>query len=47
MIFDSRESRDLANWICDILDDMGNEDVIEAVKGKVAEICARLPVYRD
>ena len=45
--FNEQESRDLANWICDILDDMGNEDVIEAVKGKVAEICARLPVYRD
>ena len=45
--FNEQESRDLANWICDILDDMGNEDVIEAVKVKVAEICKRLPVYRD
>ena len=45
--FNEQESRDLANWICNILDDMGNEDVIETVKSKVAEICARLPVYRD
>ena len=45
--FNEQESRDLANWICDILDDMGNEEVIESVKAKVAEICARLPVYRD
>ena len=45
--FNEQESRDLANWICDILDDMGNEDVIATVKAKVAEICKRLPVYRD
>ena len=44
--FNEQESRDLANWICDILDDMNNEKVIAAVKAKVAEICARLPVYR-
>jgi glycine hydroxymethyltransferase len=30
----------------DILDDMGNEDLIATVRGKVSEICARLPVYR-
>ena len=45
--FNEAESRDLANWICDILENMGNDDVIETVKAKVSEICARLPVYRD
>jgi glycine hydroxymethyltransferase len=45
--FNEAESRALANWICDILDDMGNEDVIASVKAKVSEICQRLPVYRD
>ncbi len=44
--FNEGESRDLANWICDILDDIDNQEVIEVVKGKVQEICARLPVYR-
>ena len=44
--FNEAESRDLANWICDILDNMGNDDVIAEVKRKVQEICARLPVYR-
>ena len=44
--FSEAESRDLANWICDILDDMGNDDVVATVKGKVQEICQRLPVYR-
>ncbi len=31
--------------ICDILDDITNEDTITAVQGKVSELCARLPVY--
>ncbi|ASK35399.1 serine hydroxymethyltransferase [Alcanivorax sp. N3-2A] len=35
----------LAGWICDILDNMGDESVIDAVRGKVSEICKRLPVY--
>ncbi len=45
--FTEQDSRDLANWISDILDDMGNEDLIDTVRSKVGEICARLPVYRD
>ena len=45
--FNEQESRDLANWISDILDNMGNDGVIEEVKAKVGEICARLPVYRN
>ncbi len=45
--FNEAESRDLANWICDILENMGNDDVIATVKAKVSEICQRLPVYRD
>ena len=45
--FDEADSRNLANWICDLLDDMGNESVIDEVRGKVAEICARKPVYRS
>ncbi|GEN23332.1 serine hydroxymethyltransferase 2 [Halomonas cupida] len=48
--FGSDECRELAGWICDILDVMARgEDsaAIEAeVKGKVEAVCARLPVYR-
>ncbi len=43
--FNEADAKALAGWICDILDNMGDESVIEAVKGKVKEICARLPVY--
>jgi len=44
--FNEQESADLAGWMCDIIDDMSNDSVIESVKAKVAEICARLPVYK-
>ena len=43
--FDENDARALAGWICDILDDLANEDVINRVKGEVQAICRRLPVY--
>ena len=45
--FNEQDSRDLANWISDLLDNMGNEEVIDGVRAKVTEICKRLPVYRN
>ena len=45
--FNEQDSRDLANWMCDILDDMGNEEVLANVREKVGMICKRLPVYRE
>ena len=45
--FNEQDSRDLANWMCDILDDMGNEEVLANVREKVGLICKRLPVYRE
>jgi glycine hydroxymethyltransferase len=36
---------DLTGWMCDILGDINNEDIIAEVKGKVQELCARFPVY--
>jgi len=43
--FKEAEVNDLANWMCDILDDLENEEIIEQVKAKVTEVCKRLPVY--
>ena len=43
--FKEAEARELAGWMCDVLDDIENEAVIEATKQKVLEICRRLPVY--
>ena len=44
--FKEEEVAQLANWICDILDDISNEDTIARVKDQVQEICARFPVYK-
>ena len=43
--FGEAEVTDLANWIADILDSKGDDAVIEAVKAKVAVVCAKYPVY--
>jgi glycine hydroxymethyltransferase len=43
--FKERECRELTGWMCDILDDLANETVIDRVRGQVTELCARFPVY--
>jgi glycine hydroxymethyltransferase len=43
--FKEAEVKELAGWMCDVLDNINDEAVIERVKGKVLEICARFPVY--
>jgi glycine hydroxymethyltransferase len=40
------EIKTLAGWMCDILDDIENTSVAEAVKAKVVALCAEFPVYR-
>ena len=43
--FKEEECRDLANWMCDVIDAAGSEQVINDVKSKVKAVCDRLPVY--
>ncbi|MFP1863658.1 serine hydroxymethyltransferase [Lonsdalea quercina] len=43
--FKEAEVRELAGWICDVLDNVNDEAVIERTKQKVLELCARFPVY--
>lgn len=45
--FKQAEASELAGWICDILDDISNEDVIASTKAKVIELCAKHPVYAN
>ena len=45
--FGETEARDLAGWMCDILDDLENEETIERVRKQVLELCRRFPVYAD
>lgn len=43
--FQETDVRELAGWICDVLDNINDEATIERTKKKVLDICARLPVY--
>lgn len=43
--FGESECRDLAGWMCDILDNLEDEATIERVRGQVEAVCARFPVY--
>ncbi len=45
--FGETEARDLAGWMCDILEDLDNEETIERVRKQVQELCRRFPVYAD
>jgi len=43
--FKEKESEQVANWICDILDDMQNTAKINEIKNAVVDLCRRFPVY--
>ena len=43
--FKEAEVIELTTWICDVLDNIEDESVIESVKAKVLALCARFPVY--
>ncbi len=45
--FKEAEMRMVANWIADILDSLGDESVVDAVRERVKALCARHPVYRS
>jgi len=41
------DASELAGWICDILDEVNNQETIARVKSQVLDLCARLPVYES
>ena len=45
--FGEVEIRQVADWICDVLDQMGDESVVDNVRTQVLELCSRFPVYAD
>jgi glycine hydroxymethyltransferase len=45
--FREAEVRQVVQWICDILDNLGDESVVDSVREQVKELCARFPVYRN
>jgi len=45
--FKEQEARELAGWMCDIMDDLDNQDVINAVRDKALALCKNFPVYGE
>ena len=43
--FDEADVKELAGWMCDVLDSRGDETVIAETREKVKAICAKKPVY--
>lgn len=43
--FKEEQAKQVANWICDVLDNINDESVIERVKSEVVALCDQFPVY--
>jgi len=43
--FGEAEARELAGWMCDVLDNIDNQDTIAAVRARALDLCRRYPVY--
>ncbi|MFT4746936.1 MAG: glycine hydroxymethyltransferase [Psychrobacter glaciei] len=43
--FKEEQAKQVANWICDVLDNINNESVIKRVKSEVVALCEQFPVY--
>jgi len=43
--FKEQDCKDLASWMCDVIDSRGDTAVMAEVKIKVLAICEKLPVY--
>ncbi len=45
--FGEAEARELAGWMCDIVDGRGDDDIVARVKAQVLDLCKRFPVYAN
>lgn len=43
--FKEKDSEQVANWICDILDDLQNKENIARIRKEVLQLCKKFPVY--
>ena len=43
--FKEKECQQVANWICDIIDNLGKRSVEKQIKSEVLKLCKRFPVY--
>ncbi len=44
--FKEAECETLTGWMCDVLDDISNDNMIKTVQQRVIELCREYPVYR-
>lgn len=44
--FKEAECRQVAEWICDIIEDVNNDELIVQIREKVIALCAQFPVYQ-
>ena len=44
--FKETECETLTAWMCDVLDDIDNDNMVLSVRQKVLELCRRFPVYQ-
>lgn len=45
--FGVKEASDVADWISDIMDDLGNPAVEQTIKEQVLDVCSRFPLYKN
>jgi glycine hydroxymethyltransferase len=45
--FKEAECATLTTWMCDVLDDIGNDNMIETVRRRVLDLCRDHPVYAE
>lgn len=45
--FKEAEVRQIAEWMCDVMDNLDDDSVIAAVRDKVSLLCSRFPVYSE
>ncbi len=43
--FKEKEIQAIGNWMCDVVDNLDNEDIIQDVKQKAIALCEEFPVY--
>ncbi|NOT11265.1 MAG: serine hydroxymethyltransferase [Methylococcaceae bacterium] len=43
--FKEAEVTEIAHWMCDVMENMEDENMLAAVREKVGNLCARFPVY--
>ena len=45
--FDAADCKQVAHWICEIMDNLSNEKVIEHIKSEVIALCKHRPLYEN